>query len=147
MTAIITNALISACLVGLRCRYDGRTKTLPNLAEYENKYNLTPVCPEIEGGLDVPRPKSWIENGSGKDVLDGNTIVVNENGQDVSLSYLDGAKKVLELARSKDARVAILKSKSPACGCGQVYNADKLVNGNGVTAELLMSHGIKVIAV
>lgn len=147
MTSTKTNVIISACLIGLRCRYDGKTKILPNLAEYESIYNLTPVCPEIEGGLLVPRPKSWIENGIGKDVLDGKAIVINENGQDVSLNFINGAKKALELALRKNIKKAILKSKSPSCGCGQVYNNDQLVNGNGVTAELLINHGIEIITV
>lgn len=139
--------IISACLVGEICRYDGRIKKAPNLDKYIKNYRLIPVCPEVEGGLYVPRPKSWIDSGTGRDVLEGKSRVVNENGRDVTVNFIKGAKITLDLAQTNHVKLAVLKSKSPSCGLGQVYNADRLVKGNGVTAELLLKHGIEVIAV
>jgi len=140
-------AIISACLIGRRCRYDGNLLKSPDLDDLIRGYELIPVCPEVDGGLGIPRPKSWIKSGSGADVLDDNTIVINENGQDVTSQFISGAEITLKQAFQHNVRKAILKSKSPSCGIGQVYNGDKLVEGNGVTAELLIRNGFNVIAI
>ena len=139
--------LISACLVGHNCRYDGKNKPLKNLAEYASNSELVPVCPEVEGGLSVPRPKAWIKSGTGADVLKGKAIVVDEHGHDLTANFIAGAKHTLELARANNVETAILKSKSPSCGRGKIYNSEEMVNGAGVTAELLLRHGIEVITV
>ena len=140
-------ALISACLIGQRCRYDGEILQLPDISDLTRQYDLILVCPEVDGGLGIPRPKAWIKNGTGADVLDGKTIVINEIGQDVTSKFISGAEVALKQAFQHNARKAILKSKSPSCGKGQVYNGDKLVEGNGVTTELLMRNGINVIII
>ncbi|MCP4583305.1 MAG: DUF523 domain-containing protein [candidate division Zixibacteria bacterium] len=139
--------LISACLIGDNCRYDGKNKAMPDLDRYTRNHELIPVCPEVEGGLRVPRPRAWIKSGTGGDVLDGKTIVIDENGLDITSNFMVGAKYALEIALANNVKVAILKSRSPSCGKGNVYNASDLVNGNGVTAELLIRNGIEVITV
>jgi len=138
--------LISACLIGEKCRYDGACKTMTYMDRYTRGHELIPVCPEIDGGLNVPRPRAWIKSGTGGDVLDGKTIVVDENGRDVTSYFMAGAKHALEIALANNVKTAILKSRSPSCGKGKVYNAAELVNGNGVTAELLIGNGIEVIS-
>jgi len=140
-------SIISACLFGQKCRFDGKSKQLPDLDNYKKDCKLLPVCPEVLGGLGVPRLKAWIKSGTGKDVLEGNAKVINENGEDVTDNFIKGAYKTLDLALANGVRKAILKSRSPSCGVGQVHNVDKLVNGNGVTAELLIENGIEVIVV
>jgi len=139
--------LISACLIGDNCRYDGKNQKLPDLDEYTRDYDLIPVCPELDGGLAVPRPRAWIKSGTGGDVLDGKTIVIDENGRDVTSNFIAGAEHALKTAIANDVKTAILKSKSPSCGKGKVYNYSELVNGNGVTAELLIRNGIEVITI
>jgi len=139
--------IISACLYGQKCRYDGKSKKLTGLDNYKKDCKLLPVCPEVLGELGVPRPRAWINSGTGKDVLDSNAKVINENGEDVTDSFVKGAFKTLDMAMTNNVKKAILKSKSPSCGVGQVRNADKLVKGNGVTAELLIRNGIEVIVV
>ena len=140
-------ALISACLIGWRCRYDGEILQIPDVSDLTRQYDLVPVCPEVDSGLGIPRSKSWIKHGSGADVLDGNTIVINEKGQDVTSQFISGAKIVLEQAVRCNVKKAIFKSKSPSCGKGLVYNGDELVEGNGVTTELLIRNGINVITI
>jgi uncharacterized protein YbbK (DUF523 family) len=139
-------AIISACLIGRKCRYDGTSLLAPDLIDFKHDYELIPVCPEVDGGLGVPRPKAWIKSGTGADVLDSKTIIINEHGLDVTAQFISGAEHTLTQAKKNNVHKAILKAKSPSCGKGQVYNYDKLVDGNGVTAELLMRNGIEVIA-
>lgn len=140
-------AIISACLIGQKCRYDGICLPVPDLADFKHDYEFIPVCPEVDGGLGVPRSKAWIKSGTGADVLDGKTTIINEDGLDITAQFISGAKHTLAQALRHNAQKAILKSKSPSCGKGQVYNYDKLVEGNGVTAELLIRNGIEVIAI
>ncbi len=139
--------IISACLYGQICRFDGKNKKLPNLSDYKKGCCLIPVCPEILGGLPVPRPRARINSGTGKDVLDGKARIVDENGKDVTDYYIDGAKKTLQIAIDNNVKKALFKSKSPSCGFGRVHNAEGLVEGNGVTAELLIRNGIKVVII
>ncbi len=131
--------LISACLLGLRCRYDGKNKPIsPELISALNeKYSLIPVCPEIYGGLPTPRPSSE-RNGS---------EVRSSDGRDVTAEYLRGAEECLSLARICGADAAILKQKSPSCGTKLIYDGSfgrRLISGMGVTAELLLSEGFSL---
>jgi uncharacterized protein YbbK (DUF523 family) len=142
-------ALISACLIGQRCRYDGKSAPAPNLGSLIDQYELVPVCPEVDGGLSVPRAKSWIKGGAGADVWRGQTIVTNELGQDVTGQFKAGAKMALVKAQSLNIKKAILKARSPSCGAGQTFNdcGSTLVEGNGVAAELLIQNGLDVTAI
>jgi len=139
-------ALISACLMGQKCRYDGKSKLLANLNEYAARFELIPICPELDGGLPVPRPKAWIERGNGNDVWNGTAKVINEKGNNVTEQFKAGAQIALKLAIENSIKTAILKSKSPSCGAGYIYhsNSNNLVEGNGVTASLLLNNGMDI---
>ena len=132
--------LISACLLGTPCRYDGKSKPLPveQLAFLRERYELHPVCPESDGGLPTPRIPSERRDGR----------VVNRAGEDVSAPYARGAARALALCREHACRKALLKERSPSCGCGEIYDGSftgTLIPGDGVTAELLKAEGIEVL--
>lgn len=139
-------ALISKCLLGKRCRYDGKVLKKINL-EKLNNYRLFPVCPEMDGGLPCPRPFAEIESGDGCSVLERVSDVIDSFGENVTDNYLDGANIALETALKEGAGIAFLKDKSPSCGVNQIYVQGKLKPGMGVTAALLSRNGIKIVAV
>ena len=129
--------LISACLLGVHCRYDGQAKAHPEIEQLKEQYELVPVCPEQLGGLPTPRAPAERR---------GNQVVTKVGG-DVTESYRRGAEETLRLAQLLDCQEAVLKERSPSCGSGQIYDGSfqkKLVHGDGVTAELLTAHGISV---
>lgn len=131
------NILVSACLLGVACRYDGKRKPNEAVIALKEKYNLIPVCPEIMGGLPTPRLPSEIR---------GETVIM-ENGEDVTDKYSKGAEETLRLARLFGCGKAVLKEKSPSCGSGRIYDgtfSKTLTEGNGVTAEMLLANGIRV---
>lgn len=135
--------LVSACLLGEVCRYNAVRRH--NSRVIDSSEPRLPVCPEVWGGLPTPRPAADIVGGDGADVLDGKARVIDETGRDVTEAFLSGAQKVLETAQSTGARKALLKSRSPSCGCGELSRADgSRTAGNGVTAALLLRHGIEV---
>lgn len=139
--------IVSACLAGVNCRYDGGHCTDPRIAELVEKGMALPVCPEQLGGLPTPRPAAEICGGTGGDVLDGRAGVMVKNGGDVTEEFIRGAEEVLRLARTVRAKEAILKAGSPSCGCGWIYDGSfkgVRVHGNGVTAECLLRHNFKV---
>ncbi len=133
------NILISGCLLGLSCRYDGNSKGLEKevIEKLMKKHTLIPACPEQLGGLPTPRnPSERI----------GDKIVMN-SGEDVSKQYRHGAEQALALARLFGCQVAILKERSPSCGSGIIYDGSfggTLTEGDGVTAELFKENGITV---
>ena len=129
--------LISACLLGCRCRYDGASKPQPWLAALAEHHTLVPVCPEQMGGLATPRPPAERQ---------GDRVVTKE-GADVTAQYRRGAEEALRLCRLFDCQAALLKERSPSCGCGSVYDGTftgVLTAGDGVTAELLRAEGVPV---
>lgn len=131
------NILVSACLLGVSCRYDGKSKPNENVTALKDRYNIIPVCPEIMGGLPTPRTASEIQ---------GSQVVMGD-GTNVTKEYRKGAEEVLRLCRLFGCKRAVLKEKSPSCGCGKVYDgtfSGKLIDGNGITAKLLMENGIEV---
>lgn len=132
------NILVSACLLGIGCRYDGKHKADPEVLKLKERYNLIPVCPEIFGGLPTPRiPSERI----------GDKVMMKD-GRDVTENYQKGAEEALELCRIYNIKTAILKERSPSCGKGFVYDGTftgVLTERDGVTAELLLSVGIRVI--
>ncbi len=132
------NILVSACLLGVNCRFDGKSKFTEQLKALQRKHNLIPICPEIYGGLKTPRdPAERI-----------NDKVVTNNGEDVTEQFQKGAEETLKLAKFYDCKVAILKERSPSCGYGKIYDGTftgTMVDGNGVAAELLAQNGITVI--
>lgn len=132
------NILISACLLGIGCRYDGKHKANSDVLSLGEKYNLIPVCPEIYGGLPTPRvPSERI----------GDKVMMKD-GRDVTENYRRGAEEALELCRIYNIKTAILKEKSPSCGKGEIYDgtfSGTLTERDGVTAELLIANGIRVL--
>lgn len=140
--------LVSACLLGVNCRYDGQNELNEKVTRLAAQEVLIPVCPEQLGGLGTPRESMGIIGGGGSEVLDGKARVVDRSGKDVTENLVRGAEEVLKIAKSLGVKDAILKAKSPSCGCGKIHSgafSDMLVKGNGVTAELLKRNGIHVI--
>ncbi len=129
--------LISACLLGINCRYDGTNSPLllaKKLIKRYEKECLIPVCPEQLGGLPTPRTEAEIR---GKDVID-------KSGRGVTREFKKGAKEVLKIAKLFGAKKAVLKEKSPSCGVKLIYKNGKLVKGQGITTRLLKDNGIEV---
>lgn len=140
--------LVSACLAGCECRYDGSDNADERLRALQEEGRAVLVCPEEEGGLGTPRPPAEIVGGDGHDVLAGRARVVTKGGRDVTAEYLAGAHAAMEAARSSGAGVAILKARSPSCGRGVVYDGSFSRTpraGDGVTTALLKQNGIEVI--
>lgn len=124
--------------MGINCRYNGKSEIVKELEELKNKYNLIPVCPEIYGGLKTPRnPAERVKD-----------KVLTNNGEDVTEGYAKGAEEILKLAKFYDCKYAILKERSPSCGFGRIYDgtfSKTTIDGNGVTADLLVKNGVKII--
>jgi len=145
--------LISACLLGDKVRYDGKGKLLnhPLLQKWQEEGRLVPVCPEVCGGLSVPRPAAEIVcsdgSGGGEAVLSGEAKVITRSGQDVTAHFLSGAQHALELCKTHDIKVAILTDRSPSCASFAIHDgsfSSAMVKGVGVTTALLRAHKIKV---
>lgn len=129
--------LVSACLLGLKVRFDGLSKENKEILDLINNFEFIPVCPEIMGGLSTPRVPSEIRDGK----------VFNKDGVDVTENYLRGAEEALRLCKIYNCDTVVLKSKSPSCGKGLVYDgtfSGNLVSGNGITTDYLLKNGIKV---
>lgn len=129
--------IVSACLLGIPCRYDGKSKPIKEVIALKDKYELIPVCAEILGGLSTPR--------IGAEIV-GNKVI-RSDGEDVTYEYHKGANEVLKIVKENDCKIAILKSKSPSCGKGKIYDGTytkTLIDGNGVLTDLLLKNGIKV---
>jgi uncharacterized protein YbbK (DUF523 family) len=138
--------LVSACLLGRECRYDGAHNADALLArELEARGERAVLfCPEEHGGLETPRPPAWIEEGDAETVLAGGARVVTGEGQDVTANFLAGARGALEVCAESGAKRAYLKERSPSCGACSTYVAGALTEGPGVTTALLQSAGIEV---
>jgi uncharacterized protein YbbK (DUF523 family) len=139
--------LASACLLGIRSRYDGKSAIDRNLMNRLRGVVIIPVCPEQLGGLPTPRPKMEIEKGAGADVLEKISRVRDAFGIDTTKKMLRGARETLEIARLGGAKRAYLKEKSPSCGVRYIVRNGKRTRGMGVTAALLKKKGINAIGV
>jgi uncharacterized protein YbbK (DUF523 family) len=140
--------LVSACLAGRACRFDGSAAADDAVRRLVAQKRAVLVCPEEAGGLPTPRPPAEIVGGSGEDVLEGRARVVTRDGRDVTPAYLEGAYRTLEVARRTGARGALLKARSPSCGKGHIKDGSfsgRLIAGDGVTAALLRAHGMAVV--
>ncbi len=129
--------LVSACLLSIGCRYDGKVKECPQILALAKDNILIPVCPEQLGGRPTPRNPVEILNGK----------VVEKNGADHTEEFKKGAEYVLKTALLNNCHLAILKSKSPSCGFGKIYDgtfSKTLVDGNGIAAQLLIDNGIEI---
>lgn len=131
------NLLVSACLLGIPCRYDGKSVPRVAISELSEHFNLIPICPEIYGGLPTPRTPSERV---------GDRVVMRD-GTDVTANFLRGAEAAYLLAKETDTKIALLKEKSPSCGKGRIYDGGftgTLTDGDGYTAEYLTARGIRV---
>lgn len=132
------NILVSACLLGMHCKYDGTDAMQEELKQCVDKYNLIPVCPEIYGGLQTPRDPA---ERSGEKVL-------TKKGEDVTSYFNRGAEETLRLKELYACETAILKERSPSCGYGYIYDGTfggSLIRGNGVAAELLAGNEVRIL--
>ena len=134
---MMEHLLISACLLGAQCRYDGQSKPVLEMVALSEQFDLVPLCPEQLGGLPTPRtPAERIED-----------RVMTKDGRDVTAEYRHGAEQALHLARLCGCKIALLKERSPSCGSGTLYDGTftgGLTAGDGVTAALLRENGITV---
>ncbi len=138
------SVLISACLMGIDCKYNGENNLNPELIDLMTHFNdlsFIPVCPEQLGGLTTPRTPCEIQQGS--------RIVITESGADVSAMFTKGAKETLKLAELCHCESAILKENSPSCGSSTIYDgtfSHRKIPGQGLTACLLAQNGVKVFS-
>ena len=131
--------IVSACLAGYRCRYDGAVKPDPEIVDLVKNGKAIPVCPEMLGGLPCPRVPAERSGGGSR--------VLSRDGKDVTDAFSLGAQETLRIARLYECGHAILKARSPSCGKGTIYDgtfSGTLRIGNGLTTELLLQHGITV---
>ena len=141
--------MVSACLAGVACTHEAEAKTKAAILRLVNQGRAVLVCPEVAGGLPIPRPAAEIVGGDGADVVAGRAKVINETGGDVTQNYLAGARKAADAARAAGARFAILKARSPSCGCGAIHSGafdGELRAGDGVTAAMLKQEGLEVVS-
>lgn len=134
--------LLSACLVGVNCKYNGGNNLDTRLVKLLEEKKAILICPEQLGGLTTPRLPSEIVNDK-----NGNKKVVTIEGNDVTKEFFKGAEETLRIAKLTGAKVAILKARSPSCGKGKIYDGqfkNKLTAGNGITTDLLEKNGIRV---
>lgn len=141
--------MVSSCLLGRNCKYNGKNNRNEKVIEYLKDKEYVSVCPEFESGLPTPRVQSEIESGcTSSDVLGGCGRVVSKDGEDITDFFLKGANIALERAKKKGVDIAILKEKSPSCGSKLVYDgsfSDVKISGTGITAQLLKDNGVLVV--
>ncbi|MFO7819459.1 MAG: DUF523 domain-containing protein [Halanaerobacter sp.] len=139
--------LVSACLLGEDCKYDGGNNETEEIRVLFDEEELISVCPERLGGLTIPRPPAEIQNGTGEDVLQNQAEVRDKEGQDLTDEFLAGARQTLEKAVANDCKLAIFKARSPSCGTEEIYDGSfsgEQKEGVGVTTALLERAGIRV---
>jgi uncharacterized protein YbbK (DUF523 family) len=132
--------LVSACLLGVNCKYDGGNNSSKEIDEFLKDYEIIPICPEIMGGLPTPRLAAEAK---------GNRVI-NTEGQDVTRNFQKGAEETLFLAKKYDVKKALLKARSPSCGNGKVYDGTftkTLIDGDGITTKKLKENGIEIITI
>lgn len=141
--------LVSACLIGEKCRYDGKANFVLSVAKLVEEGKAIACCPEILGGLPTPREPAEIISGIGVDVLNRKAQVVTKENGDVTSEFVKGAYQTLAVAQENKVKIAILKERSPSCGSCMIYNGKfngEKQQGEGVTAALLRQNGIKVFS-
>ena len=134
--------LISACLVGTNCKYNGKNNYNEKAVKLLKSGQAIPICPEQLGGLPTPRTPSEIK------IIEGKSHVIDKDGNDRTEQFYKGAEEVLSLAKKLNIKTAVLQSRSPSCGVGKIYNGNferQLIDGNGVLAQLLIDNGVSVI--
>lgn len=137
--------IVSACLAGINCRYDGGNTKKDELLDLVMKGEALPLCPEILGDLPSPRPPCEIQIDN-----NGEKRVFTKDGKDLTKEFTLGAERTLAIAKAIDAKKAILQARSPSCGVGRIYDGSfsgKKIDGAGITAEMLLKNGIEVISI
>lgn len=133
--------LVSACLAGCNCKYNGKNSAIPEIEELVEEGKAIVICPEVLGGLSTPRDPCEIQE------IDGKRVVMSSAGEDVTEAFIRGAQKTLDLAKEINPTLIILKAKSPSCGFGQIYDGTftgTLKEGNGFTAQLLHENAYNI---
>ncbi len=129
--------LISACLCGKNTKYNGKNNLIPQIEQLEGLYDFVLICPEVMGGLPIPRDPSEIKG----------DLVLSKTGTDVTQNFILGAQKALELVKKHQVQVALLKESSPSCGVHMIYNGNfngEKISGSGITTQVLKENGVKV---
>lgn len=149
----VMKVLVSACLLGLNTRYDGKNTKNSKVIAFlkDNNIEFYPLCAEQLGGLCTPREPSEIEPGySAKDVLNSKAKVYNKVGEDVTEEFVSGAKLVVDFCKRFNITHAILQDRSPSCGYSKVYDGTfkgNLIDGNGILTEMLKENNIKILTI
>ncbi|MEI4830155.1 DUF523 domain-containing protein [Bacillus sp. FJAT-53711] len=141
--------VISACLAGIACRYDGNDNLVAKIQELLDKEETILICPEVLGGLPTPRTPAEIVGGNGDDVLNGTAKVIDQNGNDVTEIFIAGAYEALHQIKDLNPEYIILKERSPSCGSSVIYTGEfngQKQDGYGVTTALFRRHGFTVIS-
>lgn len=134
--------LVSACLVGINCKYSGGNNYKQKIFDLVKEGKAIPICPEQLGGLNTPRKPVELK------VINGKRYAIDNEGNDLTENFERGALEVLNLAKNLNINKAILQPRSPSCGVNKIYSGNfdnKLVDGNGILAELLKQNGIDVL--
>lgn len=135
------NILVSACLLGVNCRYNGGNNIIEKIIKLKEKHNIIPICPEQLGGLATPREPSEIN------IKNDKMIVISNSGNDLTKEFLNGAEESLRIAKMFNCKVAILKERSPSCGTKMIYDGKfngNIIDGMGIAAKLFLENGIKL---
>lgn len=130
--------MVSACLVGENCKYNGGNNRNDELCSFLKQHDVFLVCPEVMGGLSIPRTCCEIKDGK----------VIDKEGNDKTYEYVKGAKVALEIAKENDIDLAILQARSPSCGHKKIYDgtfSKRLIDGNGIFCDILIENGFKVM--
>ena len=144
MSSAKPKVVVSSCLLGNLCRYDGQTKQYAAVREALQDKEVIPVCPEQFGGLPTPRPASEFVGGTGEDLLDGHAqIFGRDDGENRTDAFLRGAHRAFDAAQG--AQTAILKARSPSCGFGETWREGQIVEGHGVFAAMLVRAGVVIL--
>jgi len=139
--------IVSACLCGINCKYNGGNNLNPYFLQLLSEGEIIPVCPEQLGGLPTPRTACELAGGTGKDIIEGHALAFNRDGIDVTDDLIRGAQETLSIAINAGVDGAILQSRSPSCGKGIIYDGTftgKMIKGDGVTSAMLKQHGFPV---
>ena len=132
--------LCSACLLGFPCRYDGKSQTSQKMIKIAKTEFLLPICPEFLGGLPTPRKRNELKGDK----------VFNVDGKDLTAVFKKAAIEVIRIVKKFKIKKAYMKSRSPSCGCGKIYDGSfsgKLIKGDGITVRLLKAYGVEVIPI
>jgi uncharacterized protein YbbK (DUF523 family) len=149
MRGVIRLIVVSACLAGFEVKYNGSHNLHKKINEWFKEKKVIPVCPEVLGGLSIPREPAEIVGGTGEDVLDGRAKVITNSGKDVTKQFITGAEETLKIVKEAGAKLIIMKERSPSCGGRMIYNGNfngEKMAGNGVTAALLKRNDIIVVS-